>query len=65
MGLKPHTAELRVASLEARETVFVAFVKAVVASSPRKTGIAEPLLLRDSVQRRIEAEHMKACGKRK
>jgi hypothetical protein len=35
MGFKPYPTELSVAGLEARETVLVAIVKAIIASSPR------------------------------
>lgn len=61
MGSEPPPAKFTIAGLEARETVFLSFVKSKVAASSSNASKAEPLSFRDAVQRRVKAKRMIAC----
>jgi hypothetical protein len=58
----PPSAELKIARLETRETVFLALIKAEIATSAKKTNVAKPLPLWNGGQRGVETKDVKSCG---
>lgn len=56
VGFEPCTPELRVSSLEARETVFVAFIESKIPASAGEACKTEPLVIGYNIQRWVQAK---------
>jgi hypothetical protein len=62
MRAPPPSTELKIARLETRETVFLALIKAEIATSAKKTDVAKPLPFWNSGQRGVETKDVKSFG---
>jgi hypothetical protein len=60
MRFEPHSPEFKVPSLKAGKTMFFALIEPKIAACARQTCKAEPLLLRNGIQRRVKTKHMKS-----